>query len=307
MGSNPQAYILAGPTATGKSAVAHFLAQQAGRSICSADSMAVYRKMDVATAKPSLEQRGDTVYYGIDLVSPDAPFSVADWLKAIRPAFHPGAPLPIVAGGTGLYLNCLLQGMDLPASGDPDLRERAESMSLEQLQEEARRTHPAGYAALADPGNPRRLIRLIEQGVEGEPATPTLWKVPPSPIAGLMMDRSLLHERIQRRVEAMYCGGLIDEARALLECPASPTARQAIGYAEVFSFLRGELERDEAIRRTVIRTRRLAKRQMTWFRHQLRVEWIDAGPYEGDVPSLAEAVQSVWDRQGPSSLRGVTP
>lgn len=306
MGNKPQAYILTGPTASGKSAVAHFLARQAGRPVCSADSMAVYRQMDIATAKPSREQRGEAVYYGIDLVSPGQAFSVAEWLDAIRPAFQRGGPVPIVVGGTGLYLNGLLQGLDGPASGDPDLRARAESMSLDQLQDEARRVNPAGYGALPDPANPRRLIRLIEQGKAGADAVDGSWAVPPPPIVGLTMDRALLHERIERRVEAMYSGGLIDEALGLLECERSSTARQAIGYAEVFAFLRGELDLGEAIRKTVIRTRRLAKRQMTWFRHQLRVDWVDAGRY-ADVPSLAEAVQSAWARQGPSELRGVLP
>lgn len=306
MSNSPQAYVLIGPTASGKSAVAQMLAEQTGVPVVSADSMNIYRGMDIGTAKPSPKERGCVPYFGLDLVDPTEPFSVGDWLAAVRPAFgvsplisslpendEKSGPTPIVAGGTGLYVKCLLAGLDDLPGADNELRARAEQMSLAELQAEAQKTAPEAYAALADKQNPRRLIRLLEQVPMLEKKTSDLWKKERPTVVGLHVERDALHKRITRRVENMYANGLLDEARGLIDLDLSATAEKAIGYAEAFAVLRGEMTADEAKEKTRIRTRQFAKRQLTWFRHQLNVEWIDTARFQ-TLEKLAAAVSNAW-------------
>jgi tRNA dimethylallyltransferase len=297
MGENPQAYVLVGPTASGKSAVAQLLAEQTGASVVSADSMSIYCGMDIGTAKPPPNEQAAVSYYGIDCAAPTEAFSVGDWLNAVKPAFD-GA-VPVVAGGTGLYIKCLLQGLDDLPAADERLRAHAETMSRPDLQAAAQAAAPDAYEALADKENPRRLIRLLEHG-----GISRRWKRDLPPVIGLHVEREILHQRIAARVDAMYSGGLLDEARGLMEPDLSATARHAIGYAEAFAVLRGELTEAQAKEKTVIRTRRLAKRQMTWFRHQLRVEWIDTARFP-TPEELAEKIYTVWDKDGAVPVRGV--
>lgn len=293
----PHAYILVGPTASGKSSVAQFLAEQAGAPVVSADSMNIYRGMDIGTAKPSDEERGSVDYFGIDLADPTESFSVGDWLKAVKPAFDRA---PIVAGGTGLYVKCLLAGLDdLPAANE-ELRARAEKMALPELQAEAKAVAPDAYEALADKENPRRLIRLLEHG-----GVSKHWKTDLPKVVGLHIERDVLHKRIAARVDEMYAGGLIEEARGLADLELSSTAQHAIGYAEAFAVLRGEMSGNEAKEKTVIRTRQLAKRQMTWFRNQLNVEWVDPAKFSSsakasedrpNVEKAADEISNVWKK-----------
>lgn len=298
----PQAFILVGPTASGKSAVAQRIAEQTGVSVVSADSMNIYRGMDIGTAKPSANECGMVTHYGIDLVEPTESFSVGDWLKAVRPAFQPLEKPSVVAGGTGLYIRCLLQGLDDLPPADAGLRARTETMTVAELQVEAQKAAPEAYRALSDPNNPRRLIRLIEHGGRSSDH----WSDELPTIVGLHVERDVLHERIAQRVEKMYADGLLDEARSLLNLDLSPTARHAIGYAEAFAVLRGEITAAAAKEKTVIRTRQLAKRQMTWFRHQLRIEWIPVAHFYS-VEKLAEKVSNVWKERGAVPLKGFCP
>ena len=297
-----EAFFLTGPTASGKSAVAHRLATEAGATVVSADSMNVYRGMDIGTAKPSPAERAQVPYAGIDVVEPTEKFSVAAWLEAVRPAFGGERPV-IVAGGTGLYLKCLLEGLDEVPPEDPELRAELAALPLDELRRRAEAEAPALFRTLPAPDrdNPRRLVRLIEKARAGAPP-PRAWKRAQRPVlAGLLLPRELLRKRIAERVDRMYENGLLDEARALFERPLSPTARQAIGYAEAFAVLRGECSEREARERTVIRTRQLAKRQMTWMRNQLRVEWVNVE--EGmAVEEIARAVRAVWERRGPARV-----
>ncbi len=292
----PQAYILVGPTASGKSSVAQLLAEQSGAPVVSADSMNIYRGMDIGTAKPSVHERGTVPYYGIDLADPTRSFSVGDWLQAVQPAFQcpekpgSGSACPIVAGGTGLYVKCLLAGLDPMPAANEALRRRAETMSLAGLQAEARAAAPEAYSALADNENPRRLVRLIEHG--GAPRTQK--KELPA-VVGLHVERSVLLKRIAARVDAMYSAGLIEEARKLVGLDLSATAQKAIGYAEAFAVLRGDMTEARAKERTVIRTRQLAKRQMTWLRTQLNVEWVDTAKFQ-TLENISREVSNVWKK-----------
>lgn len=297
--SKPSAFVLVGPTASGKSAVAQLLAEQTGAPVVSADSMNLYRGMDIGTAKPSAAERTRVKTFGVDLAEPTEPFSVGDWLKAVRPAFQT-LETPIVAGGTGLYVKCLLQGLDDLPPADEELRARTEKMPLAELQSEARQTAPEAYEALADKENPRRLIRLLEHGGQ----VSKHWKNEMPVVIGLSVDREVLHKRIAERVEKMYEGGLLEEARGLISLNLSSTAQHAIGYAEAFSVLRGELSEAEAKEKTIVRTRQLSKRQMTWFRHQLHVEWVETQKFQ-TLEKLALEVSRVWKNNGAVPVKGV--
>jgi tRNA dimethylallyltransferase len=248
------------------------------------------------------------------MAEPTDKFSVAAYLEAVRPAFESGREV-IVAGGTGLYVKCLTEGFDDVPPENAALRDELEALDVEALARRARQNAPERYNSLTedDRQNPRRLIRILEK-VSGGTSSPASvdsgdafppkksWNSKPKPIlVGLHVERAELHERIARRVDQMYAGGLLDEARTLIGLDLSPTALQAIGYAEAFAVLRNEMTSDEARERTVIRTRQLAKRQMTWFRNQLNVEWIDTGKYP-TLEKMAEAVSAVWRQTGPTPI-----
>jgi tRNA dimethylallyltransferase len=255
--------------------------------------------MDIGTAKPSPAERARIKTWGIDLADPVEPFSVGDWLRAVRPAFDTAQP-PIVAGGTGLYVKCLLQGLDDLPTADAALRERIEKMTLAELQAEARRVAPEAYETLADKENPRRLVRLVELGGSARGK----WQNELPVIVGLHVERDVLHKRIAERVGKMYAGGLLEEARGLSGLELSSTAQHAIGYAEAFAVLRGELTEAEAQEKTAARTRQLAKRQMTWFRHQLNVAWVNTADFP-DIEKLAGKVADVLKNNGAVPVKGV--
>ncbi len=313
------AWILAGATATGKTAVAQILAEQLGCAILSADAMLVYRGMDIGTAKPTAAARGTVPYFGLDLATPAETFSTGLWLADARRAFaaaetlSPAArdPLPtaslIVAGGTGLYIKALTDGLG-GAAAEPAERAHWQALfereGLAALQKALAERAPGALASLADPSNPRRIIRALEH-VAACGDLPEHWKRAASatPIAVLRLPREHLHARIGRRVAGMFRQGLVDEVRALRQSyPVwSPTASQAIGYAEACALLDGTLTQDEASERIVIRTRQLAKRQETWFRHQAQTVWIDID--EADPPArIAQRVLGIWRQYGPTPI-----
>jgi len=292
---NASAHFLVGTTASGKSAVAQYLAERDGRLIVSADSMNLYRGMDIGTAKPAAADQSSVDYIGIDLAEPTEKFSVANYLDAVRPAFESGREI-IVAGGTGLYVKCLTEGFDDVPPENSALRAELEVLDFPALQQRAQTDAAELYSKLTedDRQNPRRLIRILEKEVPTEKK----WNSNPKPtLVGLRVERAVLHQRIEQRVEQMYAAGLLDEARELIKLDLSQTALQAIGYAEAFAVLNHEMTLEEAKGKTIIRTRQLAKRQMTWFRNQLHVEWVDVADFQGVEP-LAEAVSHAWKKHG---------
>ena len=307
------AHFLVGPTASGKSAVAQHMAEQTGQLIVSADSMNLYRGMDIGTAKPSSAERAKVDYAGIDLADPTEKFSVAAYLSAVRPAFESGRDI-IVGGGTGLYVKCLTEGFDDVPPANAKLRAELEALDFPALEKRAKAEAVELYEKLTedDRQNPRRLIRILERTagfppISREPAgsrrDERSWNSKPKPtIVGLRVEREVLHKRIEQRVDNMYAVGLLEEARGLLRLDLSPTALQAIGYAEAFAVLKNSMTLDAAKEKTVIRTRQLAKRQMTWFRNQLNVEWVDTAAFPS-VEALATAVSNTWKRTGPTPVR----
>ncbi len=304
----PSAWLIAGATATGKSAVAQQLAEQTGRAVLSADAMLVYRGMDIGTAKPSPSERGAVPYFGLDLATPSESFSTGLWLADARRALQAAAPNLIVAGGTGLYLKALTEGLDGSAC-DPDARARWQELhaaeGLDALRRALETRAPGALASLADPANPRRLIRALEH-LDAHGTLPARWQRADSdapPIPALRLPRAQLHARIARRVDAMFAAGLIDEVRALQSAVPvwSETACHAIGYAEVRALLAGDLTRAQAADRIAARTRQLAKRQETWLRHQAHVVWIDIT--DDDPPdAVARRVAETWRLYGPSPV-----
>ena len=294
MGANT-ALFLVGPTASGKSALAHHLAYSLEKSVVSADSMNLYRGMDIGTAKPTRHERQQVTYYGIDQVEPSQTSHVADWLAKVKPAWH-GESVPIVSGGSGLYLSALIKGLDQAPAMDPIRRKALEKWDLSALQQEAMRVADKGYEQMTsdDQLNPRRLIRLIERGA----TSLSCWQHPKkATLIGLSWPREVLHARIEQRVEEMYAHGLLEEAQRVVENGLSETAAQAIGYAEAIACLSGKMRAEEAQERTVIRTRQLAKRQMTWFRNQLDVVWVECSA-QMSVEQLAQAVEAGWRKTG---------
>lgn len=298
----PHAYFLVGPTAAGKSAVAHTLALRRNCAVLSVDSMLVYKGMDIGTDKPPLADRRAVTYLGLDIVEPDHDFNLQVYLDSVRAAASVLDQPMIAAGGTGLYVRCLLEGLRESAPPDPVIRSEAEAAlaqgGVAALQELVRTRKPANWAALRDPENPRRLIRALEVADGVRPA----WSRPPA-VTGLRLESKVLQGRIEARVRRMYENGLLDEVRCLREkYPAwSETALQAIGYAEALAVLDGRRSLPDAMQATIIRTRQLAKRQMTWFRHQLQVHWIDVGS-DDDAESIANRVKAHWEKHAPSEL-----
>lgn len=300
------AFVLVGPTASGKTDVAHILAASQHARILSADSMLVYRHMDVGTAKPSRDEREAHGYAGVDVVAPDRSFSVADYLLHVRATTGGCAARPwIVVGGTGLYVKCLTQGLDAGPGQDPAARAEARAAldagGVDALAALVRREAPD--AGVKDPANPRRLIRAYERARQGGGPHAPAWSPAMPVIAGLLPERGLLWSRIEARARSMFAGGLIEEARALRAAwpGLSETARHAIGYREAFAVLDGEMRYEDAIERTAVRTRQLAKRQMTWFRHQARVEWVPVAGTESPEWIAAEVLRR-WEKHGPARL-----
>lgn len=303
------ALILTGPTAVGKSAVAHRLAEQLGAIVLCADAMTIYRGLDIGTAKPDAGMLQKIQYCGLNLVNPDESFSVGAYVvearRAVQEAEASQKPL-IVVGGTGLYISALLRGLDTAGEADPARRAHWEGVQQEggvsALQKALRQLDPEAYAALADPKNPRRLIRALERAESGE-AKRTWDTRALRPITALQMEPALLRAQIDIRAHEMFGGGLVEEAaRVRKKWPKlSPTASKAIGYAEAFAVLDGTLKPLEAIARTASRTWQLARRQMTWFRHQIPVSWLTVTE-EITLDELAAAVRRQWEQDGPVRL-----
>jgi tRNA dimethylallyltransferase len=290
---------LVGPTASGKTRFSLALAATLPIEILVADSRQVYRGMDVGTAKPSAADRRRVPHHLLDLVEPDEPFTVADWTeraRALAPEIAARGALPLVVGGTGLYVSALVDGFDFARQPwSPEVRarlaEELETEGLPVLAERLARLDPVS-AARTDLRNPRRVLRALERAeVEGAGAAATI-RADPYPgrlaLLGLFRPLPVLDRRIGERATAMFSAGLLEETRALLDRgldPAAP-ALTGHGYAEAAHYLVGEWSLDEAIGQTARRVRRYARRQLSWFRRDRRIVWIDAGERPADDPLL---------------------
>jgi tRNA dimethylallyltransferase len=305
------AYVLIGPTAVGKTDLAHALARANDWDILSADALMVYAGMDIGTAKPSPAEREGITYGGMDLATPDQVFSVGAYRTFARTYLQDRREqgrTVLITGGTGLYVKALTHGLDEQPASDSNDRAALEILfqqqGVEGLQALARSEAPDAFAGLRDPANPRRLMRCIEMARQGAKATGESWShATPGVMVGVSRARENLYERIRARVERMYREGLLEEARWLEARygALSSTARMAIGYREAYAVLQGHMTEEKAREETAQRTRQYARRQMTWFRNQFHVDWIELN-HDLSLSQQAEQVMKLWRKHGPCRL-----
>ena len=295
-----------GCTACGKGAVGRELARRVGGQIVSVDSMKVYRRMDIGTAKPSAAARAQTPHHCVDIVKPSESFSVAEYVRhadrAIRQVRAAGA-VPLAVGGTNLYIKALSEGLfeGPPADGSvrSALQARAEAEGLPALHAELARVDPQA-AERIHPNDAKRIIRALEvHRLTGRPISELQqqWDAGrrryDGVFIGLRRGQADLHGRINARAKRMVEAGLRAEVAALLAEPEglAPQAAQAVGYAEMIDHLQGRATLDEALEQIKINARRLARKQRTWQRRFTDVEWLDVSP--DDPPeTVAERVLS---------------
>ena len=302
--SKPRVVAIGGPTATGKTALSVALAKAFGGEIINADSMQVYKNLDVGTAKPSVEERQGIPHHLLDFLTPEAPYSVADFTAAAAPlieTLNAQNRLPFVVGGTGLYITSLLKGVAFEAqSADPAVRE--------QLRREAETTGPAAmhaklqaldpdYAAKVHPNNQVRVLRALEAiAVTGQKMSDQQKAALPAetPYRSLCLcltcrDRNVLYRRIDLRVSRMVDAGILQEAEWVWHNRETfRTAAQAIGYKEYFPYFEGTQTQAECTEKLKQATRNYAKRQLTWFRNQNDAVWLYVD--EDDVLTKATAL-----------------
>jgi tRNA dimethylallyltransferase len=294
--------IILGPTAVGKTAVSIRAAEQLGGEIVSADAFQVYRGMDIATAKPSPEELARVPHHLVDILDPGEEYSAARFRELALPLIEEirgrGA-VPIVSGGAGMYIRVLVDGIFPSPPADRELRERLRAEEAERgpgyLHGQLARRDPVS-AERIHPRNLKRIIRALEvleltgtaiSSLQREWGAAGGGAESPFLLIGLNRERADLDSRIDRRAEEMFERGLLEETRGLLETgrlEAGP-ARLALGYREAAGCLRGEYGEEEAVRRLAAATRRFARRQLTWWRKEPRIEWIDLGP--GTLPGEA--------------------
>lgn len=282
--------VIVGPTASGKSELAVRIAEACGGEIVNADSMQIYRGMDIGTAKPSEEMQRRVPHHLLDIVDPDVNFTASDFRRYAGKAIeeiHGRGRRAIVVGGTGLYLKALLKGLLDAPGGDEAIRRKLEA-TADEIGNESLHGILAGLdsetAAEIHPNNRVRVIRALEIIYStGQPVS-KLRKahgfgsnVYDCVKIGIDVERPLLMERIERRVDAMIANGLVDEVRGLLAKGYSPELKsmKAIGYRQICEYLAGKYTLDEAVRLMKIETRQYAKRQLTWFRNDSEIKWFD--------------------------------
>ncbi len=283
-----------GPTATGKSALAVDLARALGGEVVSADAYALYRGMDIGTAKPGLDERRGVPHHQIDVLGIDQEASVAAYQRHARADLDDIAGrglVPVLAGGSGLYVRAALDQLDIPPAS-PQVRRRleqeAERGGLGRLHARLAGLDPVAAEAIG-PRNARRIVRALEViELTGRPFTATMPVRQfrrPSVLIGLDAPAEVLDERIGARVTAMWANGFLQEVAALEQrgLSGTRTAGRAVGYREALAQLRGELSEDEAIAATAQATRRLSRRQRSWFRADPRVTWLPAQADRDDL------------------------
>lgn len=295
--SDPLLVVLLGPTGSGKTALSLALAERFQGEIVNCDSVAVYRELDIGAAKPSLEERSLAPHHLFDIIDPSRPMTAGEYARRARQVLseiRDRGHLPIVVGGTGLYLRALIDGL----FAGP---ERSESLRVHLREREADRGSPylhrilkrldANAAQQIHPNDAAKLIRAIEVCLAARLPMTDLWEQGRDPLTGFRIlrlgldpDRQALYERINLRAAAMFDHGLVEETQALLEKHGPGTGPlTSLGYRQATQFLRGEMTREQAIAAAQQGHRNYAKRQMTWFRREPDVHWL---PGFGDDPAI---------------------
>ena len=309
----PTVLAIVGPTASGKSGLALALAERLGGEVINADALQVYRGFDVGTAKPSPEEQRRVPHHLIDILDPRQRFTAGQFAELARRSIDEIAgrgALPIVAGGSGLYLRALFEGIAPMPPVDAAVREalqrRLQGEGLRALHQELARLDPPTAARLGA-SDRQRILRALEVAISsGRPLSSWIAERPfgerrlGALRIGLTLSRPVLYDRIAVRVGRMREQGLVEEVRRLLESgidPAAP-AFQAIGYRQFAAHVAGEWTLERATEETVRATRRFAKRQETWFRSERDIVWLDAA-----APDLLEDVVARWRRRDSREVR----
>ena len=299
MSGPPPVVAVVGPTATGKTALAVELAHRLGGEVVNADSMQLYRGMDIGTAKPDDAERGGVPHHLLDLWHVRQPASVAEYRDLARAEIdrlRAAGTVPLLVGGSGLYVRAVLDELDFPGT-DAALRARLEeelaAVGPAVLHTRLAALDPAAAEAVL-PSNGRRIVRALEvielTGGPFRAQLPDPRPHYPAVAVGLDREPAVLDERVAARVDRMWAAGFVDEVAALAAdgLREGPTASRALGYAQVLAQFDGALTPDEARERTIGTTRRFVRRQRSWFRRDATISWFDAGR-----PDLVDAVTAV--------------
>lgn len=286
--------LIVGPTASGKTFASVEIAKHINSEIISSDSMQIYKYMDIGTAKVTEDEKNGIVHHMIDIVEPDVSYTVSEFRNdagKIIEKLHSEGKIPVIAGGTGLYVNSIIYDLDFSNTvSNPAIRQE-----LEKLLEEKGKEHLHGILESLDPvsagkihcNNVKRVVRALEvYRITGIPFSEQNTDFRKNSeqydfiIIGLNMDREVLYKRINERVDKMIEAGLVKEVESLMKKGYNRDLQsmQGIGYKEVTAFLDGEIPLEESVRLIKRNSRRLAKRQFTWFRPDKRIKWIDVDP-----------------------------
>jgi len=304
---------LIGPTGSGKSDLAVLLAKSLKGEIVSCDSMLLYKGMNIGTAKPTKAEQKGVRHHGIDLITPRQKLTVYKYrqtaLKAIEGILK-RRHLPIIVGGSGLYIKALLDGIASQPVKTTKIRKQLEGLEARKgalyLYEQLKQVDPKRASELL-PTDKRRIIRALEI-YEAFHQKPSEWRLETETledlgysytIFGLERDRAKLYERINRRVDRMIQMGLINEVKRLKKSGFSVTSRQAIGYSEILAYLDGKITLPEALELTKKRSRHLAKKQLTWFRKENRIKWIQLDDSRSAVSRAKSNILRIWKHANP--------
>lgn len=313
---DPLLVVILGPTASGKSALAVQLAERYSGEIVSCDSVAVYRNFEIGTAKPSRADRARVPHHLIDVAEPGEQFTAGEFARQARAALHEiaqGGHLPIVVGGTGLYLRALLEGLFPGPERSDELRERLRARGAElgpaHLHRVLSRLDPASAAAI-HPNDEAKVVRAIEVCLTAHGPMSQLWQQGRDSLRGFDMlrlglnpPREQLYDRINRRAVQMFDDGLIAETQSLLERYGDArdiAPIHSLGYQQTLQHIRGELTLAEAIAAAQQGHRNYAKRQMTWFRREPDVRWLEGFGDDPGILERATAVISLSSRARPA-------
>ena len=286
----PTVIVICGPTASGKTKLSIELAKEINGEIVSCDSMQIYKEMDIGTAKPTVQEMQGVKHYLIDFVSPDERYSVADYKKDSKKAINEiikKGKIPIVVGGTGLYIDSLIyeieyQEIEFDEEYRKLLESRVENEGLQAIYEEAKKIDEVAIEKIS-PNDKKRILRILEiyhatgkNKTEQEIQSRKKEVEYDYHVYALNWDRQILYERINQRVDIMVENGLVQEVEKIYKkYKKFPTAMQGLGYKEVVEYLQGKTTKEEMVEKIKMETRRYAKRQITWFKKNKQIIWIE--------------------------------
>ena len=309
-----------GPTAVGKTALSFKLAERFQTELVSADAYQVYKGMDIGTAKATQEELATYRHHLIDIIEPNEDFSAAAFQEAARTTIedlHERGKIPILVGGTGLYVQSLLEGYEFKAKRHSKEERQAAANRIAALSEEELKAYITEKTGYEPPdwhellSNSHRLVRLVGAIEKGEGAAAVMPQKAGGPlyhafVIGLSLPRQVLYERIEKRIDAMIESGWIDEVQQLLQDGVLPEAQamKAIGYKELVLYLDGQLSLEAASELIKKRTRHFAKRQMTWFKRMPYIRWYEKDDFVTEDELASAVIQDIENEWGSKSSKG---